>query len=277
MRPALTHVVILAALAALLVLCIAYPFLPGRYDRLALPLSTMAQVFGVVGLPLVPIGLLWLAVPRFGFGLAILSLIVGTLVALVLALFATLSVGNAFGVLTLAVWTMSVIQLRPRLTRARRADKGLFNPAPVYLILLPTVGLVAQLALAGVLTTSSRARAIANAREFIAEVEAYRATHGRYPLSLQAQNRDYDPEVVGVEKYVYAPSGDAFDLSFEQPRFLLDRFGTREWVVYNPSGQHRAYSHTAWRLGSPDEQSQSQGWYASGETGYPRWRYFWFD
>jgi len=276
-RTIVIHLAIVAAMAALLVLCIAYPFLPGRYDQLAWPLSTMAQVFGVVGLPLVPVGLVWLVVPRYGFGLAIISVVIGTGAALVLALFATLSVGNAFGVLTLAVWAASVLQLWPYVAHRRRADEGSFNPAPLYLILLPAVGLVAQLALAGPFTTSSRARAILNASEFIGHIEAYRAEHGRYPPSLQAQNRDYDPHVVGVETYVYAPSGDSYDLSFEQPRLLLDRFGTREWIVYNPRNQHRAYSHTAWRLGSPEEQGRSQGWYASGETGHPQWRYFWFD
>lgn len=273
MRTIVTHLAVVAALATLLILCIVYPFLPGRYDQLAVPLSTMAQVFGVAGLPLTLVGLLWLGMPRYGFALAILSVVLGTLVALLLALFATLSVGNALGVLTLVVWTVSLTLLVPWLKRARRVDERRFNPASFYLTLLPAIGLVAQLALAGPLTTSSRARAILNAGPFVDDIEAYRTTHGRYPLSLQAQNRDFDPHVVGVATYAYAPSGDGYDLSFEQPRFLLDRFGTREWVVYNPHGQHRSFSHTAWRLGA----AEHQGWYASGETGYPHWRYFWFD
>jgi hypothetical protein len=277
MRAILVHLGAIGAIAAVMVWCIAYPFLSGRYDQLAVPLSTMAQVFGLVGLPLVPLGLAWLFVPRFAFALAILSVVAGTFVALVLALFATLSVGNAFGVLTLAVWAVSLGLVVPRLTRVRRGTGDSRHAAPVYLVLLPVVALGAQLALAGPLTTSSRARAIANARPFIDHIEAYRAAQGRYPASLQAQNRDYDPHVVGVEAYVYAASGDSYDLSFEQPRFLLDRFGTREWVVYNPRGAHRSYSHTAWRLGEPAEQDRSQGWYASGETGYPGWRYFLFD
>ena len=81
----------------------------------------------------------------------------------------------------------------------------------------------------------------------IREIEAYRTRHGRYPLSLHAQHEDYKPDVVGVEMYLYAPNGDGYNLSFEQPKFFLDRFGTREWVVYNPRDQHRMYSHAAWR------------------------------
>jgi len=37
------------------------PFLPGQYDSLAVPLSMMAQLFGIVGLLLVPLGVVWIA------------------------------------------------------------------------------------------------------------------------------------------------------------------------------------------------------------------------
>jgi hypothetical protein len=277
MRTLVTHLGLIAGLAGLIVLCIAYPFLAGEFDLLAVPLSTMAQVFGVVGLPLVPVGLLWLWMPRHGFVFAILSLAAGTFAALVLALFATLGVGKAFGVLMLAVWVLALVRLVPRVTRARHAAAVSFNPAPLYLVILPAVAFLAQLALAAPATTASRARAIANARAFIDGIEAFHATHGRYPVTLQAQHKDYNPDVIGVALYVYAPNGDGYDLAFEQPRFLLDRFGTREWVVYNPRGRHRMYSHTAWRLNPAGEAGSGQGWYASGETGYRGWRYFWFD
>src|SRR5690606_15387405 len=98
-----------------------------------------------------------------------------------------------------------------------------------------------------------------------------------YPASLQAQNRDYYPDTVGVERYIYVPQGDSYNLSFEQPRFLLDRFGTREWVVYNPNDEHRVFSHTAWLLTAPHLTERSQGWYAAYATTHPHWKYFWFD
>ena len=161
----------------------------------------MAQAFGVLGLPLVPIGLWWLAMPRRGFVPAVLSVAAGTFVANILALFATLSVGNALGMLTLAVWVYILIRLLPRLARARRADGDPFNPVPLYLVLLPVIALISQLALAAPVTRWSRARAIANASELIGEIEAYRTRHGRYPRSLHAQHGDYNPDVVGVEKY----------------------------------------------------------------------------
>ena len=268
------HLAFIVAIAALIVLCIAYPFLPGKHDPLAVPLSTMVQVFGVLGLPLSAIGLAWLVMPRHGFVFAVLSLVAGTFVANFLALLATLGVGNASGIFTLVACVVLVVLLLPRLKRARRKDGDPFNPVPVYLVLLPVIALISQLALAAPVTRWSRARAIANAGELIGEIEAYRSTHGRYPLSLQAQHKDFNPDVVGVEMYVYAPNGDGYDLSFEQPKFILDRLGTREWVVYNPRGEHRMYSHAAWRL---EPAREAQGWYTSGETGHRGWRYFWFD
>ena len=281
MKPAIhrvaTHLALIVSIAALLVLCMVYPFLPGGYDHLAVPLSTMAQVFGVVGLALVPGGLLWLTMPRFGFALSILSTAVGTGVALILALFATLSVGNAFGVLTLASWVYVLVGLIPKLKRLKRPESSGFHPAPVYLVCLPVLALAAQLALVGPMARAGRDRAVANASAFIGDIEQYHARHGRYPASLQAQNRDYYPDVVGTERYIYVPQGDSYNLSFEQPRFLLDRFGTREWVVYNPRDEHRVYSHTAWLLPPPEVAEPSQGWYASGETGHAHWMYFLFD
>lgn len=271
------HLVLIAGMAALLVLCMAYPFLPGGYDRLAVPLATMAQVFGVVGLALVPGGLLWLARPRFGFALAVWSTALGTGVALILALFAALSVGMSFGVLTLVAWVTILVQLLAPLGRLKRVESSGPHPAPLYLVSLPLLAFASQLALRAPLTAASRHRAIANAGRYIGDIEQYRARQGRFPASLQAQNRDYHPDVVGVERYIYVPQGDAYNLSFEQPRFLLDRFGTREWVVYNPRDEHRVYSHTAWLLPPPDVAEPAQGWYGSGETGHAHWRYFLFD
>ena len=272
-----THLALIVGIAALLALCMVYPFLPGGYDRLAVPLSTMAQVFGVVGLALVPGSLLWATIPRLGFSLAVLSAAVGTGVALILALFATLSVGSAFGVLTLAVWVYVLVRLVPRLKRLKHAEHSRFHPTPLYLVCLPVLALVAQRALVAPMMQASRGRAIANASAFIGDIEQYHGRHGRYPASLQAQNRDYRPDVIGVERYIYAPQGDSYNLSFEQPRFLLDRFGTRGRVVYNPRDEHRVYSHTAWLLPPPEVAEPSQGWYATGETGYAHWRYFLFD
>jgi hypothetical protein len=99
----------------------------------------MAQVLRVVGLALVPGGLLWLTMPRLGFAVSVLSTAVGTCVVLILNLLATLSVGNALGPLTLAAWVYVLGQLMPRLKRLRRAERSRFHPAPLYLLCLPVL------------------------------------------------------------------------------------------------------------------------------------------
>lgn len=119
---------------------------------------------------------------------------------------------------------------------------------------------------------------MANSAEFIRDIEAYHDAYGHYPVSLAAMWKDYDPNVVGIEKYHYSPHGDTYNLFFEQPRFFFDNIGTREWVVYNPQDEHRMYSHTAWLLQlSPEELERSQGWYAVHTGSRPHWKYFWFD
>lgn len=92
-----THLALIVGVSMLLALSMVYPFLHGRYDRLALPLSTMTQVFGVVGLALVPGGVLWLMLPRYGFALSVFSTVVATCVALILALFATTTIRSRAG------------------------------------------------------------------------------------------------------------------------------------------------------------------------------------
>jgi len=120
--------------------------------------------------------------------------------------------------------------------------------------------------------------AIANSAEIINDIEEYHAMHGRYPNSLQAVWKDYYPSVVGIEKFHYAPDGDAYNLFFEQPRFLFDNVGTREFVVYNKLDEHAMISHTAWILIlTPEELETAQGWYAVHDAPSPHWKYFWFD
>src|SRR5690606_28690100 len=117
-----------------------------------------------------------------------------------------------------------------------------------YMALLPLALLAAQLMLAGPLTQASRARGIANSAELLDAIEAYHAAHGAYPASLAAVWQDYAPGVVGISRYFYAAKGAGFNLFFEQPRFILDNFGARELVVYNPLGEHSMISHDSWIL-----------------------------
>jgi hypothetical protein len=275
------HLAIIVGVAALLALLMLYPFLPGQYDRLATPLSIMAQAFGVAGALLVPVGIAWLVYElrsarrekRRRFALA--ALVVGIVVALVVSLIGAASGGASVGALALSIAFFVAL---PALNKAKNAERGSLCVAPLYLIALPIFALVFQLALIAPITEWSRNRALAQSAEFIRDIERYATSNGSYPASLPAIWPDYETGVVGVERYVYAQNGEAYDVLFEQPRFLLDRVGTREFVMYNPRDEHALASHTYAILHStPAEQSDVRGWYESGDAGAPHWRYFLFD
>lgn len=138
---------------------------------------------------------------------------------------------------------------------------------------MPSIALVAQLMLATPLTERSRSIAIENSAEMIRDIEAYYAENGHYPASLFAVWPDYSPRVIGISQYHYEQNGEAYNLIFEQPRFLLDDFGAREFVIYNPRDEQAITSHAMWRLSHPE----LQGWYAVHDVGTPHWKYFLFD
>ncbi len=286
------HLVRMGGIMALVVLCIIYPFLPGEYDSLAVALSTMAQTFGMLGLLLVPVGVLWLVYElwkrgrrkrnlpaqarRYYFALA--SVVASSVVAVAVSLVAFAITSLSFGFLTSALWLYIVSKLIPRLRLLKNAESENFNPVPLYLMFIPIAVLLFQLTLAAPATEFSRNYAITMSAELINDIEEYRAVHGYYPSSLLAVNEDYYPSVVGIENFHYAPNGDAFNLFFEQPRFLFDNLGTREFVVYNQLDEQVMISHTAWILIlMPEELEAAQGWYAVQEASSPHWKYFWFD
>ena len=286
------HLVRIAGIIMMIVLCIIYPFLPGGYDSLAMPLSIMAQAFGVLGLLLVPMGALWLVyelrnqarrrqnlpvkVRRYAF--VLVSVIIASVIAIVIALIALATIGFSFALLTLALWLYIASRLIPGLKSLKSAEDQRVHAVPLYLIVIPIATLVLQLGLAAPLTDFSRNHAITNSSDFIRDIEAYHDKHGHYPVSLSAMWKDYYPNIVGVEKFHYLPYGESYNLFFEQPRFFLDNIGTREWVVYNPDDDQRMYSHTSWfLLLTPEELERSQGWYEVHDAATPHWKYFWFD
>ena len=54
------HLVRMTAITASIVFCTLYPYLPGEFDSLAVALSTMAQIVGLLGVAVAAVGLAWL-------------------------------------------------------------------------------------------------------------------------------------------------------------------------------------------------------------------------
>lgn len=259
------------------------PFFPGRHDALAVPLSTMAQVFGLVGLLLVPVGAFWVAcgystrLASKQYGIAIAALIASTIVWLLSSLGALVASGALLGAAVVVLWIYIVIRVCPRLRRLKTAPPPGPSPVAFYLLIVPAAVALLQMALVAPAIEFSRNRAIQNAAPLIAEIEQHRAANGRYPSSLLSVNADIHPDIIGIDKYHYEPSGEAYNVMFEQPAL---HFGTREFVVYNPLDQQTVTSHKLDRLQlTPSELvlEHSRGHNAVHNAGHPHWKYYWFD
>ncbi len=272
----LTHILIHAIVLIVLASATIYPFIPGEYDRLAMPLSTLIQGFGIIGLLHSVLGLFWLLIPRKYRFFAKLSLFLAFLLTMVFTFIACLIAGLLFGIIILVLLVLIFFISKKRLYESIYTES--FSFVPVYLLSLPLSVLIIQLFIAEPITNWSRNRTIAGADALIRDIESFSTKNGYYPKTLQAMYDDYSSQTVGVEKFHYLPFGGSYNISFEQPRFLLDIIGTKEWVVFNPEDEHRVYSHTSWFLLLPPEESESrQGWYSSVSTNHKHWKSFFFD
>jgi hypothetical protein len=253
------------------------PFFPGGYDSLSKPLSGMAWIFGRVGLLLVPVGGLWLLFPQKSGAdigprgwLVWLTLGACTLVAMVLILIAFAS-GPLLAAGTGAIAGLLIF----RLMRHLQAASPMARTLPGLLVVAPITVLVVQLAFLEPIASRARNRVISNSAPLIAEIESYHARHGAYPVSIFALYGDVKPAVVGVQRYYYEPSGDAYNLIFEQPS---PAFGLRRFVVYNPLDKQRLTVHETERLRLDDAglDADNAGYTIVEKLPQPHWKLFTF-
>jgi hypothetical protein len=229
--------------AAALVAVTFLPFVPGGHDPLAVPLATIAWVAGHAGLVLVPVGLLWAWRNAPSRWLIDLTVAACGLVGLLLTVIAFASSSSVLLTVSTAAATLALVV---RLARQLRATTVL-APRGVAAILTatPLAVVTAQSLLIGPATVHARETAIANCAPFIAAIEGYRDRHGVYPASLFSVWGDYKPAIVGIERYHYEPSGQAYNVIFREPSL---HFGIRRFVVYNPRDRQRVTLHEQDRL-----------------------------
>src|SRR5262249_35884968 len=242
----LIHIVCMTLATAGLTLCTFMPFLPGRYDSLAIPLSVMSQIAGKGGFLPVPVGVAWIASTysngRTGRGrpFAVAALAVSSFLWLVVSLVALVTGGFYLSLGTFMVGVVVVVRLLSRLRQRPDATMETARAMPIYLIVIPVAVTVLQMVLADPATEFSRTRVIRNSGQLIADIEQYRSAHGRYPTSLLSVWEDYSPSVIGVDRFHDEPAGDSYNVVFEHLSF---RLGTREFVVYNPRDEQVMTSH----------------------------------
>lgn len=250
------------------------PFLPGRYDPVAMSLSAAATGVAFGGLLLVPIGVAWLISSR-GYALAKLALVVATLVAAGAALATAANGSMAAGVVLLAVWMIWLVYLWRRVGAARTVGAVLARAVPTALIVVPLVAMAVRTAFAGPAAAWSRDRAIANATEIISDIERFRGRTGAYPVAISSVWPDYHPGIIGIERYRYEPSGEGYNLYFEHPSTNL---AVREIAMYNPRGEQDISSHAFDLLQlSPEEIRRQRGYFASYDLPQAGWRRYLFD
>jgi cbb3-type cytochrome oxidase subunit 3 len=274
------HILGIVAAIGFAFLCTLLPFLPGSYDGLAVALSEMAHLFGILGLMLVPIGLWWIAADRSKRSnqkrhlRPLLALIASTLVWAGLWFAAVVQSGLVLGFVIVALW---VYVFRKVWSKYRQTSPARASAIPFYLVTVPVVVALLQWAFVERAIQSSRNRAIQNSAPLLAAIENYRARNGKYPTSLLAELPDYGPHVIGIREYRYEPHGEGYNLVFEQFNY---RFGTREFVVYNPRDEHVMTAHASDILELTPEQlvvERTRGHHARHDLPQPHWKIFWFD
>lgn len=282
------HLLGIVLTIAFILFCTLLPFLPGSYDNLTIALSEMAHMFGIVGLLLVPAGLLWIAAERSSrlaqkrHLFPLLALIASTLVWASLCLAAIIHSGLVLAFAAVVLWVLVLRKAWTRFRQGAAPDRSSLSLArssvlSFYLIVVPIAVALLQWALIDRAVEMSRNRAIANSAPLIAAIEEYRTRNGRYPTSLLAEHPDIRPQVMGIPEYRYEPHGAAYNLVFEQFNY---RFGTREFVVYNPLDEHVMTAHAIDILEMTPEElvvERTRGHYSRHDLPQPHWKYFWFD
>ena len=258
----------------LLVSAMLLPFFPGRYDPVAATLAACATGVSFGSLLLVPIGIVWLT-SASGYRSAKAALAVAAIVVAGAALVTAASGSIAAAAVILATSVACLINLRRHVALGQTSGATLARSVPIALIVVPLAATAARATLVESASVWSRDRAIANSAEIVRDIERFRERTGAYPVAVNSLWPDYHPGVIGIDRYRYEPSGEAYNLYFEHPSTDL---AAREIVMYNPRGEQDFSSHAFDLLQlSPEQIRQQRGYFASQELTQAKWRRFLFD
>ncbi len=227
------------------------PFLPGRYDSLAVTLSFMAQLFSLAGLLLVPLGFFWLwfeitkrkitmGPDRKTKRFAMATVLLLGFITVVVSLGALTNDNLSFGILSLVFCFYLLTRTHLKLKSEGISDNLKFNPTPIYLIAIPIVVALVRFMLIPTGVQYSREYAVRKSGPLITAIESHYEKNGNYPTSLQAVHTDILPEIIGIKQYHYEPNGSAYNLYFKQ---FSDELDVEEIVMYNKLDEHAFAAH----------------------------------
>ena len=266
----------LSALNLLVVAIILLPFVPGPSIQPVKALSMFGQFAGFFGLVLIPLGIAWAVVELLKLGRKTLPLnnwtkgyyfaIIASAICLPIYLLPSILLivfENALAGLPLLLFlAYALIRIVPGIKKLKQSDSRSFNPAPLYLLSIPVIALLTRLVLVGPVSDYGRDFAIRQSGALIEAIEKFRAEKGDYPDSIEALQPAYlsripKPAVMGIQKFSYEKTGDAYNLYFEQ---WLHLGATHEVVMYNKNNAHNVKGH-----------------FASYDADEPHWKYYWLD
>jgi hypothetical protein len=232
----LSTVLLVAVLCATMLL----PYLPGRFDASAATLSFLVRIVSYASLILTPVGLAWMVTPQRSRLWHRVTLAMGGIIALAAAIAAVAVNQLAIGVIVGVGGVAFVLRAHRRMQADLvRVGEGR-NLIPAIVACVPVLLISFQSAVLPRAAEWSRDRAIEHSAALIAEIESSRQRRGHYPVSLQSLNRDVPTGVVGIERLLYEPNGEAYNLFFIRPYIELD---ATEVVMFNPRDEHRFTSH----------------------------------
>jgi hypothetical protein len=258
----------------LLVSAMLLPFLPGRHDPLGATLSVSATGVAFGSLLFVPIAAVWLSSAR-GYAPARVTIVIATLVAAGTAVMTAANGSMAAATISLAACGTWLVHLWRAVRTAQSKGAPLPRWAAVALIVVPLAATTARVAIVQPAAQWSRERVIANSAEIIRDIERFRERTGAYPAAISSLWPDYQPGIIGVERYRYEPSGQAYNLYFEHPS---TDFAAREIVMYNPRGEQDFSSHAFDLLQlSPEDIRRQRGYFRSEALAQANWKRFLFD
>ncbi len=267
-----------AGMNLLIIAMILAPFLPGPPNELVLGMSLIGGFMGILGLALVPVGIIWTILeikkirsiesPNWkpSYTMAIIATVMFAAFCVLIEIGISLTYGSFACALGIVLGILGFKYVFKELKNLKNNTDKKICLAPLYLSTVPLTALVVQLFLMKPASHFSRNVAIEKSQELIASVEAYKSRHGQYPenmdeLKLFMRFDMPSPKVMGIQEYNYKRSGDDYNIGFKQN---LD-FGLEEIVVYAKNNRHEDYYFTL------------KGALESYDSEYAHWRYFWCD
>ncbi|MHA4847631.1 permease prefix domain 2-containing transporter [Flavitalea antarctica] len=240
----------LLLLLVLLLVAIApvAPFLPGSTNDFSPGISRFAQTIGYIGLPFLLFGLIWLIIEirnkngqrlnRWTNGYYPSLLTLSPVVLFVPLKLASLILnGDAFSILPLTIIISITAFFIYRIQKLKKKTQYSFNPAPLYIVLIPAIALLSSKFVLEKAAGITRERAIINTEPLIAAIEKYKTENGEYPETLESVIGKYIQDiptfnVMGTRACQYVKRNSSFELTIER----LWHWNATEVVVYNTLG-----------------------------------------